>query len=56
MDAIDKGTPETDWDALVPHNFPFFRHTFLLGLEETRCISRATGWEPPLFIDMKNPC
>lgn len=41
---------DKEWDTLVPPDFPFFRHTFLLGLEETRCISRATGWEPHYLL------
>jgi uncharacterized protein len=49
-----KEISQSDWDALVPSNFPFFRHTFLLGLEDTRCISRATGWEPYYLLLYEN--
>ena len=34
------------WDALVPADYPFLRHTFLLGLEQTGCAVAETGWQP----------
>lgn len=38
---------EADWDALLtPHDGPFVRHRFLLGLELTGCLGADTGWRP----------
>ena len=34
------------WDALVPEHYPFLRHTFLLGLEQSGCAVAETGWQP----------
>ena len=34
-----------EWDALAGTQ-PFLRHAFLLALEESRCVSAKTGWQP----------
>ncbi|HSH44151.1 MAG TPA: GNAT family N-acetyltransferase [Arenicellales bacterium] len=35
-----------DWDRLNPGGYPFARHAFLAGLEETGCVRAETGWQP----------
>ena len=36
----------TRWNALLDDNNPFMRYEFLLGLEQTGCVSKENGWEP----------
>jgi predicted N-acyltransferase len=36
----------TDWNALELRGQPFLRHEFLAALEDTGCVSTATGWTP----------
>uniref|UniRef100_UPI003F6D31B0 peptidogalycan biosysnthesis protein n=1 Tax=Congregibacter sp. TaxID=2744308 RepID=UPI003F6D31B0 len=36
----------TEWDALRRDDYPFFRHDFLLGLEQADCTTTAAGWTP----------
>ncbi len=35
-----------EWDAVAGADYPFLRHAFLLGMEETACTTAATGWQP----------
>ena len=35
-----------DWNALEFRGQPFLRHEFLAALEDTGCVSTATGWTP----------
>jgi uncharacterized protein len=35
-----------EWDAVAGSDYPFLRHAFLLGMEETACTTAATGWQP----------
>jgi len=35
-----------DWEGLCGTDYPFLRHRFLLGLEESGCTTAATGWQP----------
>ena len=35
-----------EWDALTGGDYPFLRHDFLLGLEETGCTTADSGWQP----------
>ena len=39
---IDKAT----WDDLVSSAYPFMKHSFLLSLEESKCVGEGTGWYP----------
>lgn len=34
------------WDALAGDASPFLRHAFLLALEQSGCVTAATGWAP----------
>ncbi len=34
-----------DWQALTGTDYPFLRHDFLLGLEQTGCTTAETGWQ-----------
>lgn len=34
------------WDAVCGENYPFLRHQFLLGLEQTNCTTAESGWRP----------
>lgn len=33
-----------DWNAVCGTGYPFLRHEFLLALEQSGCVSAATGW------------
>jgi hypothetical protein len=46
IDRVD----ETAWRALEPPDFPFFDFEFLLALERSRSVGRATGWSPVYLI------
>ncbi|MEZ5568461.1 MAG: GNAT family N-acetyltransferase [Halioglobus sp.] len=35
-----------DWNGLAGPDYPFLRHEFLFGLEQTGCTSAETGWQP----------
>lgn len=35
-----------EWNALARDDYPFLRHDFLLGLEQTGCTDAASGWQP----------
>ncbi len=35
-----------EWNALCDTDYPFLRHDFLLGLEQTGCTTADTGWQP----------
>ena len=34
------------WNAVADTGYPFLRHDFLLGLEQTDCTTADTGWQP----------
>lgn len=34
------------WDALTGDHWPFLEHSFLHGLEQTRCVGPQSGWQP----------
>ncbi|QIB65574.1 GNAT family N-acetyltransferase [Kineobactrum salinum] len=36
----------SDWNRLTGLDYPFLRHEFLLGLEQSHCTTAATGWQP----------
>jgi predicted N-acyltransferase len=38
-------TTAAQWDRLLSHDFPFFRHAFLAGLEQFDCL-KPHGWYP----------
>ena len=42
LDAV----PATAWDSLAGGDYPFLRHDFLLGLEESGCTTAESGWQP----------
>lgn len=35
-----------DWDHWFGGDYPFLRHDFLLGLEDTGCTTAESGWAP----------
>ena len=35
-----------EWDSIAGADYPFLRHRFLLGLEETGCTTADSGWQP----------
>jgi predicted N-acyltransferase len=35
-----------EWDSIAGDDYPFLRHRFLLGLEETGCTTADSGWQP----------
>ncbi|TGD72759.1 N-acetyltransferase [Mangrovimicrobium sediminis] len=38
--------PAEQWQALCGDDYPFLRHDFLLGLEQTGCTTAESGWQP----------
>jgi uncharacterized protein len=34
------------WNSLIGVDYPFLRHEFLLALENSSSVSKATGWQP----------
>ncbi len=38
------------WDGLFACDNPFVQHAFLLALEESACVSAATGWQPQHMV------
>jgi predicted N-acyltransferase len=41
---------KSQWDKIIPKDFPFLRFEFLRALEATHCLGARTGWEPCYFI------
>ena len=41
-----KNIDKTTWDDLVSSDYPFMKHSFLLSLEESKCVGEGTGWYP----------
>ena len=41
---------EHELDALVSVDQPFLKYGFLQALEQSDCVSRATGWQPHHFV------
>ncbi len=37
---------EQEWNAITGTDYPFLRHEFLWGLEQTGCVTAETGWQP----------
>lgn len=38
--------PQDEWNALLSNANPFLDHRYLAALEQTGCVSQATGWLP----------
>jgi predicted N-acyltransferase len=38
--------PAALWDGLASDDYPFLRHDFLLGLENSGCTTADSGWQP----------
>ena len=38
--------PAESWNGVTGTDYPFLRHEFLYGLEETACTTAETGWQP----------
>ena len=34
-----------EWDGIAGTNYPFLRHAFLWGLEDTGCVNGESGWQ-----------
>ena len=45
LDSLDKISPAA-WNAVTGVDYPFLRHEFLHGLEQTGCTRADTGWQP----------
>ena len=39
-----KNIDETTWNNLVDSDYPFMKYSFLLSLEESKCVGEGTGW------------
>jgi len=48
LDSIQQFS-EADWAPLTPKNFPFARYSFLLALENGKCLGPRTGWNPKIL-------
>lgn len=35
-----------EWNNVADTNYPFLRHEFLFGLEDTGCVTPQSGWQP----------
>jgi uncharacterized protein len=42
LDQVEAGR----WDDVTGPDYPFLRHQFLYGLEQTGCTTADTGWQP----------
>lgn len=42
--------PQEEWNQLLTQDNPFLDHRYLAALEETACVSEATGWLPRHII------
>lgn len=49
LDSISE-VAAADWDRLNGADYPFARHAFLDGLEQTGCVQPETGWQPRHMI------
>ncbi len=38
--------PAKSWNDVAGIDYPFLRHEFLYGLEQTECTTAETGWQP----------
>ena len=38
--------PAKSWNDVAGIDYPFLRHEFLHGLEQTECTTAETGWQP----------
>ena len=38
--------PAAEWNAVAGTDYPFLRHEFLFGLEDTGCTTADSGWQP----------
>jgi len=45
LDSLER-IPARDWNAIAGADYPFLRHEFLYGLEQTGCTTAETGWQP----------
>lgn len=45
LSSLDQ-IPASDWNAVTGTDYPFLRHEFLYGLEQSGCTSAETGWQP----------
>ncbi len=45
VDSVSDLAP-TQWDELVPNDYPFLKHAFLSALENCGCLGERTGWFP----------
>ncbi len=43
--SMTQVTPD-EWETLCGTDYPFLRHRFLLGLEESGCTTAENGWQP----------
>ncbi|WP_417761514.1 GNAT family N-acetyltransferase [Shewanella sp.] len=50
ISQIDAAT----WDELMQPDTPFNRHSFLLALEQSRCVSLDAGWQPLHLVLLHN--
>ena len=41
-----KNIEEDIWNKIVNSDYPFLNYSFLLALEETKCVGEGTGWYP----------
>lgn len=44
------GVNPAEWNRLAGTHYPFLRHEFLYGLEETGCVGGTSGWQPSHLV------
>ena len=45
LESIDEVSAH-EWNQCVPSDCPYLRHEFLNALEQSKCVSDETGWQP----------
>lgn len=45
LTSLDQ-VPAANWNAIIGEDYPFLRHEFLYGLEQTGCTTAESGWQP----------
>lgn len=55
IDSINQVSADT-WDTLWASDYPFVKHHFLLALEQGKCTTHESGWQPHHLIIFDEDC
>ena len=50
-----QGIDREQWNGVAGVDYPFLRHEFLLGLEQTGCTTAESGWQPCHLVVRDGP-